>query len=254
MRRVVAFLFFVPFVANLAAQDSTTVALKRFEVLRVDAADIQRVPNDLRPIFADPVPDAEVVNSLNDATIRAGFTARLPKSDKPPQFGVIAPVSERLKIDVAGLRAALHDANADDVVVPDSWDGVTIDIKQPSGVFADFGNFFIVQAPPVTLSVRAGFPLDQFAEVLCRLIRMPAAQAREVRQRFAATPINFFPLPKKYDMDIHEVKLRSGTGMLLQNGSKQGELALAWSDADRTYFLSGQLTESQAITTADSIQ
>jgi hypothetical protein len=242
-------------VATLLGQDATvSVALKRFEVIRVSAADIQRVPNDLRLIFADPVPDAEVVNSLNDATMRAGFTARLPKSDKPPQFGVVAPVSEQIKIDVAGLRSALHDANADDVVVPDSWDGVTIDIKQRSGVFADFGGFFFVQAPPLTLTVRSGFPLDQFTEVLCRVLQIPAAQAREIRERYGATPINFFPISRKYDMDIHEVKLRSGAGLLMQNGSKQGELALAWSDADRTYFLSGQLTETQAIATADSIQ
>src|SRR5215471_15085500 len=113
-------LFFVPFVANLFAQDPTTIPLKRFAVIRVDQQDIQRVPNDLRQIFADPVPDAEVVNSLNDATMRVGFTARLPKSDKTPQFGVVAPISEELQIKVAELRAALKDANAGDVTVPDS--------------------------------------------------------------------------------------------------------------------------------------
>jgi hypothetical protein len=55
-------------------------------------------------------------------------------------------------------------------------------------------------------------------------------------------------------MDIHDVKLRTGTGTFMQNGSKQGEVALAWSDEDRTYFLSGQLTEAEAIATADSIR
>jgi hypothetical protein len=247
-------LFFVLFVANLFAQDTTSIPLKRFAVIRVDQQDINRVPNDLRLIFADPVPDAEVVNSLNDATTRVGFTARLPKSGKPVQFGVIAPISEQLTINVAELRAALRDAKASDLTVPDSWDGVTIDVKQRSGVFADFGGFFVVQAPLQTMSVRSGFPMDQFVEVLCRILGMNAAQARTIRQTFAATPMAFFPIPTRYDMDVHDVKLRAGTGTLLQNGSKQGELALAWSDDDRTYFLSGQLTEAEAVSTADSIQ
>jgi hypothetical protein len=212
------------------------------------------MPNDLRQIFADPVPDAEVVNSLNDATMRVGFTARLPKSDKMPQFGVVAPVGEQMKINVAELRKALADANATEVTVPDSWDGVTIDLHQPPGVFADFGNFFMVQAPLLRFSVPAGFPLDQFAEVFCRVLGMDATQARAIRQTFAATPMAFFPIPRRYDMDVHQVKLRTGSGTLFQNGSKQGELALAWSDADRTYFLSGQLTEAEAIATADSVQ
>src|SRR6516162_9419837 len=87
-----SFLCFLCFLCSVPAfGQSVSVALKRFEVIRVDSSDIQRVPNDLRQIFADPVPDAEVVNSLNDATRRVGFTARLPKSDKAPQFGVVAP-------------------------------------------------------------------------------------------------------------------------------------------------------------------
>jgi hypothetical protein len=83
---------------------------------------------------------------------------------------------------------------------------------------------------------------------------MNAGQARTIRQTFAVTPLAFFPIPTRYDMDVHQVKLRTGSGTLLQNSSKQGEIALAWSDDDRTYFLSGQLTEAQAIATADSIQ
>ena len=248
------FVLFVPFVADSLAQDSTSIALKRFEVIRVDSPDIQRVPNDLRLIFADPVPDAEVVKDLNDATTRVGFTARLPKGDKTPQFGVVAPVIEQMKINVAQLRTALADAKAADVMVPDSWEGVTIDIQQRRGVFTDYGNFFLVQAPLITLSMRSGFPADQFIEVLCRILGMDAQKSRAIRQRFAQTPMEFFPIPTRYDMDIHDVKLRAGTGSLLQNASKQGELALAWSDADRTYFMSGQLTEEQAIATANSIQ
>ena len=40
-------------------------------------------------------------------------------------------------------------------------------------------------------------------------------------------------------MDIHTVELRTGSGLLLQNASRQGEIALAWSDSERTYFFPG---------------
>jgi len=55
-------------------------------------------------------------------------------------------------------------------------------------------------------------------------------------------------------MDIHEVRLNSGSGLLLQNGSKIGDLALVWSTADHIYFLTGGLTETQVIELANSIQ
>src|SRR5262244_2234116 len=116
------------------------IVLNRFEVIRVDSQDIERVPSSLRPIFADPLPDAEVVNNLNDASTRAGFTARLPKADKPQQIGVISPTGVQLKINVAELRAALNDAKATGVVVPDAWDGLTMDLQQRAGVFVDFGD------------------------------------------------------------------------------------------------------------------
>jgi hypothetical protein len=230
------------------------LVLNRFEVIRVDSQDIERVPGSLRQIFADPLPDAEVVNNLTDATTRAGFTPRLPKSDKPQQVGVISPTSVQLKINVAELRTALNDAKATGVVVPDAWDGLTMNLQQRAGVFVDFGDFFIAQAPARTLSADKALPVEEFIEVLLRVLGMDAMQARNLRQAFAAAPAGFFPIPKRFEMDIHAVKLRTGSGLFLQNGSKQGEVALAWSDADRTYFLSGFVTESQATGMADALQ
>ena len=113
-RRIRSFLCLLCFLCSVPSY--AQYSLKRFEVIRVDANDIDRVPSSLRQIFADPVPDAEVVGSLNDATTRVGFTAKLPKSDKTPQFGVISPTSEQLKINVGELRAALNEAKASGVM------------------------------------------------------------------------------------------------------------------------------------------
>lgn len=254
MRGILLLVCFAVFSGAASAQQSASYALKRFEVLRIGAEEIARVPMSLRSIFADPVPDAELVDSLAEAAQRVGFTARLPKSDKKPRFAVITPIREELKISTTALTAALRAAKVDDVKVPESWDGVTIDLQQRSGVYIDFGGFFIAEAPPVTLTTREGFPLDQFFEVLARVLGMNASNAAAFRQRFAARPANYFPIPPRYELDVHEVKVRSGSGLLFQNAEKVGELALAWSDADRSYFLSGLMTESQAVALADSIE
>src|SRR5947207_1878483 len=107
-RRTLSFLCLLCFLCSVPAFGQMT--LNRFEVIRVDSPDIERVPSSLRLIFADPLPDAEVVDNLSDATTKAGFTARLPKSNKPRQVGVISPTSVQLKINASELRSALNEA------------------------------------------------------------------------------------------------------------------------------------------------
>jgi hypothetical protein len=73
-----------------------------------------------------------------------------------------------------------------------------------------------------------------------------APEARVLRDKFAATPSAFFPIPTRYDMDIRQVPMTSGPGLLLQNAAKGGELAFMWSIADWSYFLTGLITEDQS--------
>src|SRR5438445_7629455 len=113
-------------VLALVLQSSQAVALKRLEVLRVNPADIERLPASLRPIFVDPTPDAEPVDSLEAATSRAGFTPRLPSSGNKPQLGVIDPLRGQVTIGIADLNGALRDAKATNVAAPQEWEGVTI--------------------------------------------------------------------------------------------------------------------------------
>ena len=238
----------------IALQSPQAIKLKRFEIVRVDPAGMNRLPPSLRAIFAEPVPDAEPVASLNEAATRAGFTPRLPKSATPLQIGVTDPVHADARIEIAALNQALRDGTVTNVTVPQDWDAVTIAIEQGRGVLADYGDFLIVQAPPLTLNTPSGFPLDQFVEVLFRVVGINGPDARMLREKFAANPAVFFPIPIRYEMDIHEVRLNSGSGLLMQNASKIGDLALVWSTTDHIYFLSGGLTETRIIELANSIQ
>jgi hypothetical protein len=247
--------------SSLAApQSAQSVPLKRFEVLRINAADMERLPAPLRPILIDPLPDGEPVDDLDAAAKRAGFAPRLPAPaafpglSPKPQFGVTDPVRAQARIGVAELNSALSQTKAENVPVPQAWDGITIALQQTSGVLVDYGDFLFAQAPPLTMNAPAGFPLDQFLEVIFRVVGINAADSRSLRQKFAATPTVFFPIPMRYEMDIRQVQLNAGPGMLLQNAEKGGELALMWSDTDRSYFLTGLVTEEQAIAIANSIK
>jgi hypothetical protein len=236
-------------------QSAETVLLKRVEVIRVNTEDVVRLPVSLHSIFAGPIPDsATPMNNLDEAKRRAGFTPLLPVSAKPPDLMVIDPIRTEVKIRADDLTAALAQAKVANVAVPRAWDGVTINVQQSRGVLADYGGFFLAQGPPLTLNGPPGFPLDQLFEVLFRIVGINASEARTLRQKFAANPAAYFPIPSRYDMDIREVRLNAGTGLLLQNADKGGELALMWSSADRSYFLTGLMPEAEAIAMANSLQ
>src|SRR5436190_23502349 len=92
----------------LAVQSQQAIKLKRFEIVRVDPAGMNRLPPSLRAIFADPVPDAEPVASLNEAATRVGFTPRLPKSATPIQLAVTDPVRADARLELEVLKQALR--------------------------------------------------------------------------------------------------------------------------------------------------
>ena len=171
----------------LALQSQQSIKLRRFEILRVDPAGMNRLPPSLRAIFADPVPDAEPVASLNEAEMRAGFTPRLPKSATPLQLGVTDPVHADARIELEALNQALRDGTVTDVTVPQDWEAVTIAIERGRGVLADYGDFVIVQAPPLTLNNTFGFsgrPVRRGSVPRCgdRRTRCPEASPEVRRQ------------------------------------------------------------------------
>ena len=237
----------------MVLQSPQTYALKRFEVIRVNGDEMGRVPAGMRFIFSDPVPDGERVANLQEAEKRVGFSPRMIKGKTPTRLFVTNPVNEEAKISVAALTSALRDANVN-VTVPSNWDGVVIRLQQQPGILVDYGDFYIAQAAPTTLSAPAGFPLPQLMEMLFRVMGTSESQARTMRENFAANASAYVPIGRRFDMDIRQVPMLSGSGLLLQNADKGGELAFMWSTGDRSYFLTGLLPEEQTIATANSLQ
>jgi hypothetical protein len=231
-----------------------TLPLKRYEVIRVNSDGLRRLPESVRSIFVDPVPDGTLVDNLEEATKRVGFTPRLISGKTPERLFITEPVQQVAKINVMALTASLREAHVQNVNVPALWDGVFIRLEQRPGILADYGDFVLAQAAPSTLLAPADFSISQFFEVLFRAMGINATEARSLREKFAANPAVFFPIATRYDMDIRQVSMTSGTGLLLQNADKGGELAFMWSTGDRSYFLTGLVTEDQAIAIGKSLQ
>src|SRR5260370_27915917 len=157
------------FLILFALQSTQAVALKKFEVVRVNPSGMETRPESLRAIFADPTPGADAIDTVEEAAVRAGFTPRLPKSENKPEFGVMPAIHGEATISISELKAALSNAQATDVVVPQDWNNVKITIQQGAGVLADYGDFLITQAPPLTITAPAGFPLNRFMQIAFRI-------------------------------------------------------------------------------------
>jgi hypothetical protein len=239
---------------TVALQAPQIFALKRFEVLRVNPDELRRLPQSIRSIFSDPVPDGVLVEDLEKAAAQAGFPPRLLSGQTPKRIFVTNAVNDEAKISVATLTAALREAKIENVTVPADWEGVVIHLQQPPGILVDYGDFYIAQAAPSTLSAPAGFRVEQFLEVLFRVMGISMTEARVLRERFAANASAYLPIARRFEMDIRQVSMTSGPGLLLQNADKGGELAFMWSTEDRSYFLTGLITEDRVIAVANSLR
>src|SRR5437667_5530696 len=143
------------FLILFALQSTQAVALKRFEVVRVNPSGMETLPESLRALFADPTPGADAIGTVEEAAVRVGFTPRLPKSENKPEFGVVSPIHGEATISVSELKAALSNAQVIDVALPPDWNNVKITMQQEAGILADYGDFLITQAPPLTITAPA---------------------------------------------------------------------------------------------------
>src|SRR5436190_21974800 len=92
---------------SVLLQAPGVLALKRFEAIRVDPDELRRLPESMRSLFIDPVPDGEAASNLEEAAKRAGFTPLLLSGKTPKRLFVTNAVNEEAKIDVSDLTSAL---------------------------------------------------------------------------------------------------------------------------------------------------
>jgi hypothetical protein len=90
-----------------------------------------------------------------------------------------------------------------------------------------------------------------------RILKVDPREARELARKFAANPGWLFAVPPEDRVEMREVALNSGAGMMIRDFDDNGQqerVALLWSTSDRIYMLSGKMSENLAVTVANSVQ
>lgn len=225
--------------------------LRDVTVLRVDP---NRLPMPLSIHMGQNSPVRAA--TVQEAAQFAGFSPVFPPDFGPaPELAVIGPISAAMNLNVEELRTALKGSGARDVRVPQEWDGVKIDIQLSPLVVASYSDdTSLMQLKPVALNAPAGFAMEELSEVAFRILGLGEREARQMAVKFTQHPTWFIAIPQDEAADIREVALQSGTGMLIRDTDEDTGLvttSLIWSTHDRTFLLSGKITEERAIRLAN---
>jgi hypothetical protein len=217
-----------------------------------------------------PIP-AHLVTGPDAAAREAGFVANLPDwtmvSQPVPSFGigVMGAGAGRYQIRVSDLRTALSRAGASDVVIPNQWEGNEIAIEMSPTIYVNARGFVLIQFLPGHILAPTGFDLARFAEALLRVGGLPPQQALTIAQKLGTNPGVLLGMPSDSQLDMHEVSLRSGTAVVIENRigneppkacilcPRLREVVVAWQSRARTYILKTELTEARAIEIANSL-
>lgn len=203
------------------------------------------------------------VGSLDQAAEHARFTPRLPDAAAPaingvsPTLSVSGTISLEWRVDTIDLDAAAHRAGLADVSFPREWNGVKIGAHTSPLVFADYPSFELIQLMPLAITTPPGFELAAFTERVLRIGGLTPSAARAFSTQMAAAPFAMFAVSPDEEMNIRQVRLRSGGhGTLVHDLNDDGSLqrtTLVWSTADRLYVISSSLSDDEVIAIADAV-
>jgi hypothetical protein len=241
---------------------STSLWTTRFDVLPLGREELGALPASVRGVLLYLDPPEFPVSDFAEAGRRAEFEPRLPPSDvlgrdlPSPKLSVVAPIRTKATIRVGELQAALTRIQGTDLLVPRTWEGVPLEVNISAGIVADYGWIRLGQRLPLEFRAPENFPFDRFLEMLFRIGGMNAADAAALGKRSHGRPAEFLLVAPRYRIISREVQVASAAGVLLRHLSDDGleRLTLAWNVRERAYFLSGVLTEAEAMAIANSLK
>jgi hypothetical protein len=247
----------------IAFPGSRAVAERLWNSFFLNKIDVVRLDLDDAPLNAtlitNPGPP-QPVSTSEEAARLTGFTPRLPSRTvlpAAPKLVVTGRMAIHLNVDTAELKAGLRRSGASEIRVPKNWDTATLSVHAGPMIIADYPEISLMQCRPITLTTPTGFVTKDFAEATFRMLGLNGGEARQLAQKFAANPSWLFGIPQDEPVEIQEMALRSGPGMLIEDFDENGQserLSIVWSVADRIYALSGKMTRELAIATANSLE
>jgi len=196
------------------------------------------------------------VASLEEATRVAGFLPQLPAIIFPtsPRYGLIHEIPTTLKLRTPAMRYLLGQAGGSASDVPDSWNGVTLDLRLGPIVMADYEGTLLLQSRPARLTTPANFDLALFYRIAFQSMGMREQDAWALSSDMGFSPALLMFMPKEDRNLLREFKTPKGTGMMIADVFGKGTIAALWSGADRLYALYGKIDEELVIRVANSLE
>ena len=218
----------------------------RFVLNRVDVVrlDLSKLPLHMQ-VMTDGLEQS--VQNTDEAERKTGFRPYLPSPDvlhATPAINVTGPITVEQTIHVGEIESALGRVGASDVHVPQQWEGVKLRTEIGPTMAANYPeNVQILQARPIELSVPSSFSLEDFTEVAYRSVGVSLWEARAMARKFAAHPAWFLDIPPNGLVNVREVALQGGPGLLIEDLNEKGavkRVTVFHTTAERMYAVSAR--------------
>ncbi len=212
-------------------------------------------------------PGAPVIaSSGTDASVKAGFTVRLPQAAAPSYISVDGGAAFTFKVDRARAQALLNEAGRSDLVLPASIDGADIAVNVPASVSAYFGTCpdptattntanspidrgmngrrypdcqLLVQLPSPTVNAPSDIDIGQLAQIGLEFTGMTSDQAAAFTSSVDWTTSLVIPIPKNA-ATYTQVSVDGVSGTLIQRPPDDApQFVLIWVKNGIVYALGG---------------
>lgn len=235
------------------------MVLGRIQVLSMDLDDAGAAASFFSPVMQQR-PELRPVESLEDASRLAGFSPRLPAAGVfagSPSYSVADMISAKLQLRTPAIRFLIARAGGSASDVPDSWDGVVLEVVVGPLIAADYDGVLLLQSLPFRLNTPADFDLERFYRVAFRALGMSEQHARDLGADLGISPAFLTFMPKEERDLLTEFRTSTGSGMMIEEVYGPGKIAALWSGSDRLYALfpnKGEISKEFVIKVATAVE
>jgi hypothetical protein len=121
--------------------------------------------------------------------------------------------------------------------VPQSWDGVTLELRAGPIIIAEYAGVLLLQSEPFALLKPADFDIERFYRVAFQALGMSEAEAQALSVDLAISPALLTFMPKGEQDLVHRFRTNSGTGIMIHDVYGPGKIVSVWSGPGRIYAL-----------------
>ena len=271
-------LFAFPSVRASAQAMLDLFRVKKFSALPFDQTRIDKLQQldkdrmfmvfDKTQTLREPGPP-QIVSSLGAASSAAGFHVAspgyLPAGLIADTIRVDGAGEAKLSVSEAKLRALLDALDLRDVQVPAGIDGKEIQVRKAPVVIQQFHgtgklHAALLQSNSPEIGVPAGIDVPKLAEIGLRILGLDQSEAHHIATNTDWRTTLLVPVPLNAST-FRQVTVRGQQGLMITTASKDpsGEERRAvtivlWSEGDKVFATTGNLTNKDILQMAESVQ